>query len=962
MTSRPPSALSLSAPVLDRRKVGDAPSPSPTRDRRRNVSAFDAAWPISPSATLKAFTEGVDSSATTPNDQTLLASLSNASPAEKDLGVRVASATHKIKSWCAELEQWTWPDTFEEPPRQLHRIAEHSSGANGVRAAYWGSLPAARVQAYGERLDQIKDELEDLNMDELKGHILDMYPMDRWQSAPSEGKKRADLHLLDDFSYVVTHTMLQALPCLSYLNQLSRTWTMRVAVLRDVPKFLGGLKEAKKALRLGWDSLIPPKELEPSQKALAEWKEAAETIRGVLETQVRSLGQKLDRMLDSLEDMNDSLPDHWIDDFEELEAEYGKWCSDAQRRIFEADMLMSRPPERLTRPTSARGADQPVPFGGTRLTSPRDSHFLSPEDSPFSLLSETSNDSPKLSGRSGEPSPGINRSSTTFGFDSPTDKNDRGHQRNRSSSVPQVHISPFKLAPKIRLETIEGTPTKPGPSRVFTLNPDTIDSDEAEESEDSARSSSIKGSDGPAQTRRAFSLAEPLSKKQESGSSRRIDDSPSPSTPTSPENGRHQARAEPAVEESSSERMVGESVPRKAGTVASSDADDDLLSAGTTPERELRSNYRSVGSMRSNSSVGTPDDSPSIRALPGRNTRARPPLNSAMFKRGAKGRQTSGTSAGHGSDDDSKVFERSSLSPTEPTFRLARKNQHRRQSSATQDLEAQIRKIITSVHAPIHLSSGGDKSPTDWASRSVRTFSGSRAGSRPPSSLRVSRKPSTPSMILSPVKSGHGSGNARTFQRDSGIKLYHLIQPGQDKPIKLFVRRVGPNGERVMVRVGGGWADLGEYLRQYVEHHSRRVVSDSKFEILGVEHTPEGVRPTSSHSNAGSNKSNKSKFLGTPATGNSNTPASRSRPGSAMSNYSSMGREDFGNSVGSQRSWAGSEVGLAGPNTKKHDLSEDKLEWIEGMMNQARLLHINDETKPAPTKKMYVKHAEKHGH
>ncbi|KAK7518720.1 hypothetical protein IWZ03DRAFT_345244 [Phyllosticta citriasiana] len=855
MTSRPPSALSLSAPVLDRRKVGDAPSPSPTRDRRRNVSAFDAAWPISPSATLKAFTEGFDSSTSAPNDQTLLASLSNASPTEKDLGVRVASATHKIKSWCAELEQWTWPETFEEPPPRLDGIAEDSSGSNGVRAAYWGSLPAARVQAYGERLDQIKDELDDLNMDELKGHILDMYPMDRWQSAPSEGKKRAELHLLDDFSYVVTHTMLQALPCLSYLNQLTRTWTMRVAVLRDVPKFLGGLKEAKKALRLGWDSLIPPNELEPSQKALAEWKEAAETIRSVLETQVRSLGQKLDRMLDSLEDMNDTLPDHWIDDFEELEGEYGKWCSDAQRRIFEADMLMSRPPEKLTRPTSARGADQP-------------------------------------------------------------------------------------LAPKIRLETIEGTPTKP--SRVFTLNPDAIDSDEAEESEDSAKSSSIKESDEPAQTRRAFSLAEPLFKQQESGDSPANVESSAPSTPTSPESGRQQTKAELATEESPAEGMVGESAARKAETVTSSDAGDNVLSAGTTPERGIGSNYRSVRSMRSNSSVGTPDDSPSIRALPGRNTRPRPPLNSAMLKR---------------------VFERGSLSPTESTFRLSRKSQHRRQSSATQDLEAQIRKIITSVHAPIHLSSSGDNSPTDLASRSVRTFSGSRAGSRPPSSLRMSRKPSTPSMILSPVKPEHGSGNARSFQRDSGIKLYHLIQPGQDKPIKLFVRRVGPNGERVMVRVGGGWADLGEYLRQYVEHHSRRVVSDSKFEILGVEHTPEGVRPTSSHSNAGSNKS---KYLGTPgtgnpATGNSNTPASRSRPGSAMSNYSLMGREDFGNSVSSQKSWAGSEVGLAGPNTKKHDLSEEKLEWIEGMMNQARMLHMTDE-KPAPTKKMYVKHAEKHGH
>ncbi|KAK7553594.1 hypothetical protein IWX49DRAFT_496961 [Phyllosticta citricarpa] len=880
MTSRPPSALSLSAPVLDRRKVGDAPSPSPTRDRRRNVSAFDAAWPISPSATLKAFTEGVDFSTSAPNDQTLLASLSNASPAEKDLGVRVASATHKIKSWCAELEQWTWPETFEEPPR-LDGIAEDSSGSNGVRAAYWGSLPAARVQAYGERLDQIKDELDDLNMDELKGHILDMYPMDRWQSAPTEGKKRAELHLLDDFSYVVTHTMLQALPCLSYLNQLTRTWTMRVAVLRDVPKFLGGLKEAKKALRLGWDSLIPPNELEPSQKALAEWKEAAETIRSVLETQVRSLGQKLDRMLDSLEDMNDTLPDHWIDDFEELEGEYGKWCSDAQRRIFEADMLMSRPPERLTRPTSARGADQPVPFGGTRLTSPRDSIFLSPEDSPFTLLSETSNDSPNLSDRTGEPSPGINRSSTTFGLDSPSGKHDQGHQRNRES-------------------------------------------------------------DEPAQTRRAFSLAESLSKQQESGESPANVESSAPSTPTSPESGRQQTKAELAIEESPAEGMVGESAARKAETVTSSDAGDNVLSAGTTPERDIGSNYRSVRSMRSNSSVGTPDDSPSIRALPGRNTRPRPPLNSAMLKR---------------------VFERGSLSPTESTFRLSRKNQHRRQSSATQDLEAQIRKIITSVHAPIHLSSSGDNSPTDWASRSVRTFSGSRAGSRPPSSLRVSRKPSTPSMILSPVKPEHGSGNARSFQRDSGIKLYHLIQPGQDKPIKLFVRRVGPNGERVMVRVGGGWADLGEYLRQYVEHHSRRVVSDSKFEILGVEHTPEGVRPTSSHSNAGSNKS---KYLGTPGTGNpgtgnSNTPASRSRPGSAMSNYSSMGKEDFGNSVSSQKSWAGSEVGLAGPNTKKHDLSEEKLEWIEGMMNQARMLHMTDE-KPAPTKKMYVKHAEKHGH
>ena len=38
-----------------------------------------------------------------------------------------------------------------------------------------------------------------------------------------------------------------------------------------------------------------------------------------------------------------------------------------------------------------------------------------------------------------------------------------------------------------------------------------------------------------------------------------------------------------------------------------------------------------------------------------------------------------------------------------------------------------------------------------------------------------------------------------------------------------------------MVRVGGGWADLGEYLRQYAEHHGRRTISEGKFEILGLE-------------------------------------------------------------------------------------------------------------------------------
>jgi hypothetical protein len=38
-----------------------------------------------------------------------------------------------------------------------------------------------------------------------------------------------------------------------------------------------------------------------------------------------------------------------------------------------------------------------------------------------------------------------------------------------------------------------------------------------------------------------------------------------------------------------------------------------------------------------------------------------------------------------------------------------------------------------------------------------------------------------------------------------------------------------------MVRVGGGWADLGEYLREYVIHHGRRKVSETpRVEVQGL--------------------------------------------------------------------------------------------------------------------------------
>ena len=52
--------------------------------------------------------------------------------------------------------------------------------------------------------------------------------------------------------------------------------------------------------------------------------------------------------------------------------------------------------------------------------------------------------------------------------------------------------------------------------------------------------------------------------------------------------------------------------------------------------------------------------------------------------------------------------------------------------------------------------------------------------------------------------------------------LYHLHRTDGKAPTKLYIRLVGKNGERAMVRVGGGWEDLAEYLKRYVAHHKSK--------------------------------------------------------------------------------------------------------------------------------------------
>ena len=372
----------------------------------------------------------------------------------------------------------------------------------------------------------------------------------------------------------------------------------------------------------------------------------------------------------------------------------------------------------------------------------------------------------------------------------------------------------------------------------------------------------------------------------------------------------------------------------------------------TTPERASRRNSISSVDVSFASSPPIPDDSPSVRNAPSRQAKPpRPPLNSAMTKR----------RGGPKIIPDSQIESSPPWPPTRFQDQLS-------PTGAADDLESKISDILTTIPANIRLKSGPGKDARDIKSSRSISRSASRGYLRATRSINGLK---SPEMTLSPAKSEfEGGANAASGRRtrtgmrdDNDIKLYHLTQPGREQPVKLHIRRVGENGERVMVRVGGGWADLGEYLRSYAEHHGRRTASEGKFEVLGLglsevkgEGGP-GSRPGSAMTTTGKQGGRRSSFgvvAGGQTTPQKNTP-------SRLSKYETVATASDENvkagtlntpttataqpeasaptstsTVSSRHSWTGNEVGLAGPKIKKLELSEEKQQWIEGMLSQAR--------------------------
>ncbi|KAJ4994382.1 gas2 domain protein [Stagonosporopsis vannaccii] len=915
------SPMRLAPPITPRRAPSPMMSPGFRRGRIPGASEESHLRDLSPETTLRAFAEEPVPFDTTRDEYKIFACIDTLTVAERDLGTRVAKAAQRLKSWCAEIEQWGWTGGFEQQSKQDQakrrrsleaRIAEHVDQADALAPLqYYGSLLSTELEQHEARLDDMGEELLKLDVDELKEYVLDMHPQARSRPGSAGfGASRSSYRPMDDFSFLITQTLLSALPHHAQLKDRLNMWTARVSILRSAPRYLDDLKHAQRAMTLAWNALEPP--TDPSDAAFAQWKEAVDTISGVLRGKVSDLGRRLDRMLDTLEDRDDCLPDRWIDVFETLEGDFGRWVPESTRRVIEFDV-------RRQSTQAKQGHQQPEQQEALTATVHSDTPTtpqapLLPIDKRVLQLS-TEPQLPRLKSiEASLPSPVANNEESIVVADEVTS----------STSIAPPH------KPVVAEATQESfQPTNPlFKESLSQLHPSIVvnaaspgGSNDHSQPASIARKLNFETVSPPTDDDFEFDEGDTIVHNA-------VDDSP-----------RDAVRVVASIESLSQIPVSEEGSPASFAHETDSQAfthSPALISTdGTDGEvpRTPRSRRLSTSSVSSNTSFDSSptsvvEESPTARTAGNRNIRAsRPELNAAMTKR----RPAKDVAL---SDVDSAPWPPTQFSHKRPT--------------TVDDLERKISDILTTIPAHIRLTSGpGADAHEIKPSRGI-----GHKGSR--GYLRAARSASglrTPQLTLSPVKNefesanpgaGRKSANARI---DNDIKLYHLTQPGKEQPIKLFIRRVGENGERVMVRVGGGWSDLGEYLRQYAEHHGRRTASEGKFEVLGLE----VQNPDNATARPGSAMSTTRRFSGgrktpsmTPDGKLAGLGISTESPPPPMPRFERDSTPAIAEeaptppSHNSQNSWHGTEVGLAGPKTKKVELTEDKLEWIEGMMKQAR--------------------------
>lgn len=315
---------------------------------------------LSPESTLNALTstEAVPSDESFSHD-TLSQSISQVSSAERALGIRAAVAAQNLQLWYKEVQAWKWPKQIDaKQGKGFVPPVESSLGNNGSgssdstslvplgtdESVYYGCLPASMVEEYEQRIEEIRDGMDNLNVEELKEHVLSAHIPSRSRPSSSTSTMSVPPPLsyvqLSDFTAVVTATILRALPFLSRLNNLLITWDVRLLVLRQIPGLLRELKLTRSALNTSFHALRAANPSEKSESFLSPSRLRIDHVQ--LESAVVSVGRRMDRALDVLEGRQDSLPECWIDDLEKIESDFAAWVVEAEQYKLRIEWLRAQ--------------------------------------------------------------------------------------------------------------------------------------------------------------------------------------------------------------------------------------------------------------------------------------------------------------------------------------------------------------------------------------------------------------------------------------------------------------------------------------------------------------------------------------------------------------------------------------------------------------------------------------------
>ena len=181
------------------------------------------------------------------------------------------------------------------------------------------------IEQYEVRIEEIRDGVDGLSMEELKGHVLSTH-IPHGSRLPSDGTAYLPL---TDFATIITATILRALRCLSALNRLLLTWQARLLALHQVPRFLSDLYRTRFLLDSSAKSINDNESLDSGHQYSTA--DSFHAKRAELKSMVVSVGQRMDILLDSLEGLPDGVPEEWIDQLEAVETDFGNWASDAER-------------------------------------------------------------------------------------------------------------------------------------------------------------------------------------------------------------------------------------------------------------------------------------------------------------------------------------------------------------------------------------------------------------------------------------------------------------------------------------------------------------------------------------------------------------------------------------------------------------------------------------------------------